>query len=470
MPTTVPPPPSLTRETHERVIQVARQDHEEGRCERAVAPLERVLASDPEPTVRLDAHWWLAQCQDQLGHPQAALAHYQAIADSLSESAGSSHPYAVAARQRVGELGAPLVEASGQARQEVAVLLSLEEIERLVAQEDRLHALKDGGVTALIVPAGTPMTAARAGTVEGAGPSTGILFRSGWSVPLRDLIGELLPRAHRQGLTVYAAVSLRAMPWLHPQLGWQDWFYDPVLGQLQPSRYLDLFNPGFQEYLVGILVDLARSGVDGLLFRATAPSGPLEGFSPAALAQFQREFGAPVDLDAIVVGWRESVRATAARGQVGAGTDSGSPSPAFWRWIGWKSRESLKLIDRAVRVMRQQAPKLRCLMEVHEEAVTDPRTALVRYGEDLIEARGIHFDGLVIGVRGVSRMDRQSVMRDLSQRVRAVGEEPHRIWLAIPMSTDQGAPEFGRSVLGVIDPASLPPVHLIAVSPELALP
>ena len=55
--------------------------------------------------------------------------------------------------------------------------------------------------------------------------------------------------------------------------------------------------------------------------------------------------------------------------------------PEFWRWVGWKARERTKILERLGRAMRLHATNLQLALEVHQEAVTDPRAALVYYGK-----------------------------------------------------------------------------------------
>jgi hypothetical protein len=226
-----------------------------------------------------------------------------------------------------------------------------------------------GDITMVVVDIGTSAGSTRIASEDGR-RATGIYFRSQWADTIRDIFGELLPLAHQQGLSVFAAVSPRRIDWVDPTLGWLDRSYDTVHRQLRLSPYLDLFHPAFQEYLVGLLTDLADTGVDGILFRNDVSLGPYDGFSAFAVRGFERDFHTRMD-----------------PAQFFTGTSS-QPVPAeYWRWAGWKARERVKILDRLSRAMRLHGNTRHVALEVHPEAVTDPRAALVRYGEDLLEAK-----------------------------------------------------------------------------------
>jgi hypothetical protein len=283
------------------------------------------------------------------------------------------------------------------------------------------------GITMVLVDIGTS-AGSNPIVSEGGRRATGIYFRSQWADTIRDIFGELLPLAHQQGLSVFAAVSLRRINWVDPTLGWLDRSYDTVHRQLRLSPYLDLFHPAFQEYLVGLLTDLADTGVDGILFRNDVSLGPYDGFSAFGVRGFERDFHSRMD-----------------PAQFFTGTMS-QPFPAeYWRWAGWKARERVKILDRLSRAMRLHGNTRHVAVEVHPEAVTDPRAALVRYGEDLLEAKR-RFQYFLLrassqapspGVNG-----RQTSM--LVEQMKGLLGSPDRIWTTMSVSAED-AEQIGIS-------------------------
>ncbi|WP_447986929.1 hypothetical protein [Nitrospira sp. Nam74] len=290
-----------------------------------------------------------------------------------STSQNSSHsPALIRAQATQYAPPAPSVvtaESTKTFRSVTALTVAPEDVPPLTELERWVQSLMHGDITMVVVDIGTSAGSTRIASEDGRRAS-GIYFRSQWADTIRDIFGELLPLAHQQGLSVFAAVSPRRINWIDPTLGWLDRSYDTVHRQLRLSPYLDLFHPAFQEYLVGLLTDLADTGVDGILFRNDVSLGPYDGFSAFAVRGFERDFHTRMD-----------------PGQFFTGTSSQPFSAEYWRWAGWKARERVKILERLSRAMRLHGNTRHVAVEVHPEAVTDPRAALVRYGEDLLEAK-----------------------------------------------------------------------------------
>jgi hypothetical protein len=294
------------------------------------------------------------------------------------------------------------------------------------------------------------------GTREGAGHdeephplwSLGrVYFRTGWAETARDVFGELVSVAHRHGLSVFAAVSLRRMNWVDPSLGWVDRSYDTARLQLRLSPYLDIFHPAFQEYLMGLLMDLVDTGINGVLFRNDAPLGPTDGFSVFALHGFERDFQIkpdPAKLSPVSVFGLAATRGDARVDQVGAGN-----SPEFWQWTGWKAREAIKIMAKLKRAMQAHAPGLQFGLEVHSEAVSDPLLALVQYAEDLLEAKRSGFQYFLV----YPKAQDHPISAPLIERMGQLIGDTERIWIPIVVQGgDLRHPESWLSPTRIQDP------------------
>jgi hypothetical protein len=296
--------------------------------------------------------------------------------------------------------------------------------------EQWIQTLMQDGITMVLLDVGTSAGSNRMVSNDGQ-RAIGIYFRSQWAETIRDIFGELIPPAHQQGLTVFAVVSPRRINWVDPTVAWLDRSYDPVHHQLRLSPYLDLFHPAFQEYLVGLLSDLADTGVDGILFRNDVPIGPYDGFSAFGVRAFERDFHARMEPAQLFTRAKST-------GQ-GASNDGAAQSlPAeFWHWVGWKARERVKILERLSHAMRSRGNTRHVALEVHPEAVTDPRAALVRYGEDLLEAKR-RFQYFLLrspehtAIPGVHAPQRSMALEQMKGLLGA----SDRIWTAIPISSD----------------------------------
>jgi len=390
----LPPSAAPAVEAQDRLLHTARSHLSEGSYEAAGDVLRRLIETHPQSPLLLEAHWWLARSYEQAGDLYAALAQYRILVNLAKEDS-----YGAEARGRIAELERLLGPMATQSGGLIAILLPLQDLPSPLELDPWVQTLGQAGITTVLVEGGTVM--------------------------LRDGLSQLVPIAHRHGLSVYAAITLRRMTEVDPPLEWADWSYDPAQRQLRPSPYADLFHPAFQEYLVGFLTDLAGTGVDGVLFRADAPLGPTEGFSASGLRGFERDFQLRLDPEQLFPASTRGAAATRPRDA----QDQEKYPPDFWRWAGWKARESLKVMDRLRGPMRKQSPRLRFALEVHPEAITNPVEALAQYGEDLLEAKRSRFDFYLTGPRPgiVERMP------GIVERMVDLIGEAERVWVAAPL-------------------------------------
>ena len=409
-----PSPPRLlpsagpTIEAQDRLLHTARSHLSEGSYEAAGDVLRRLIETNPQSPLLLEAHWWLARSYEQAGDLYAALAKYRILANLAKEDR-----YGAEARGRIAELEKLLGPTATQATGLIAILLPLQGLPAPRELDPWVQTLGQAGITTVLVEGGT--------------------------VTLRDGLSQLVPIAHRHGLSVFAAITLRRMTGVDPPFEWADWSYDPAQRQLHLSPYADLFHPVFQEYLVGFLTDLAGTGVDGVLFRAGAPLGPTEGFSAAGLRGFERDFQLRLDPDQL---FSPSIRGAPVMPPRDAQDQEKRYAPDFWRWAGWKARESLKVMDRLRGAMRKQSPRLRFALEVHPEAISNPVEALAQYGEDLLEAKRSRFDFYLTGPRPSINEPRPDIverMPGIVERMVDMIGEAERIWVAIPLPAGETA-------------------------------
>ena len=322
-----------------------------------------------------------------------------------------------------------------------------------------LADVRSRGLTLLLVEVG-----ARNAKGQASGPDQygGVSFRSGWAPTVRDVFGELIPVARQHGVAVFAVVSVRDMSWVDPTLGWMDRFYDVQHREVRLSPYLDLFHPAFQEYLIGLLTDLAETGIDGVLFRNAPALGPYDGLSTFALRGFQRDFSRALDPAELFL---------AAPGE----NERSKFRPEFWQWMGWKARERVNILERFVRAMRLRNPHLYVALEVHREAVMKPVTALVRYAEDLLESKR-RFDFFLLSAEW-STLPQAAVAESdgawattVSSMVEQL-ENPARVWLGLrPPSAWQRGSQPGHVPAPSEGPGSNKGIGMILMDTDGAVP
>ncbi|TKB76679.1 MAG: hypothetical protein E8D45_06055 [Nitrospira sp.] len=286
--------------------------------------------------------------------------------------------------------------------------------------------LAQSGVTTVVLEAWTTRPAA--GAESHAMRPMGLYFPSSLGPMVRDVFGALIPAAHRHGLAVYASVGLRRPDWLDAGLGWFSQIYDPRRQAFRATDHVDLFHPVYQEFLGGLLKDLAGSGVDGLVFRADRTIGPSAGATAFGLRGFERDFGfRPDPIKLLGTGGGEDERAS-----------------EFWQWVGWETRESQHVLNRLASGIKVQWPNLKVILEVHHEAIVAPVQGLTRHGEDVLEAIRGGYAALMVA-------DLTSGGERMITRMKELVGAPERVWVLRPLAWRIGTQSEAPSVTIVRD-------------------
>jgi len=363
------PPAKVPLPTHEVVaglLQNGKQAAAQGQYDRAIGLFRRLQTGYPNAPERPEATLLLAQVFETRGETVQALAEYRALAADFPQAS-----QAMLARTKIPELERqlPVVRPPRGART-IGVHV---EPDALAGLDDReLGRLRQSGTNTLFV-----------GVVKNR-PGPGVYFKTDWAPVLQDRLSGLLDRAHRQGMQVWAALSVRRMDWVDPKQEWADWKFNAQTGRLERVETLDLLHPALRDYLVGLLTDLAGTGVDGMFLSADPPSEADEGFSTHALQKFEKDMGRPVDPSRLLSEQGRERSLTYA--------------PEFWRWLGWKQREQSRSVIGVIEAVRAAFPGLLVAVEVHSEAVTNPPAALALYAEDLLDLRRYRLDYIALPV------------------------------------------------------------------------
>lgn len=352
-----------TREVVVAILQSGRQAMSQGRFERAVNLFRRVQEGYPDSSERPEATLLLAQALEANGETGSALSEYRRLTTEYPQA-----PQAQLARTKIPELErrAVLSPLPGVTKV-VGVYARTSRLETI--DERELVRMRQSGANTLVVEV------ARNRGVEKR--QAGVYFKTDWAPVLKDRLAVVVREAQRQGIQVWGAMSVRRMDWIEPALDWSDWRYSLQTLELVRGETVDLLHPAVPEYLVGLMTDLAAAGVTGILLAADPYSGPEDGFSPQALRRYTREIGSSLE---------------PGRLQLAQPRERLGFAPEFWRWAGWKQREQLKVMDGVFRAVRKVYPHLKIAVEVHPEAVTNPRVALAWYAEDLLDLRRYRFD------------------------------------------------------------------------------
>src|SRR5439155_15497406 len=363
------------------ILQAGRQAVAQGQFDRAINLFRRVQEGYPTAPERPEATALLAQTLERNQEIASALTEYRRLVADYPEA-----PQAILARAKIPDLERQLPVVRPPGVQLLGTYVGPEDLES--PDERELARLRQSGTNTVMVGIARNRTSSSSvggGPAKGAPPTPtapGVYFKTDWAPVLQDKLAGVVGAAHRLSLQLWAAVSVRRMDWVDPAFGWADWRYNPRTGQLEPAKTLDLLNPALRDYLVGLFMDLAATGIDGLLLLGDPASAADEGFSAQALRRYERDVGQALDPGRLFL--------------MQGRDPTFSYAPEFWRWAGWKQREYAKAVEGVVGALRASYPALKVAVEVHPETITSPQAALASYAEDLLDLKRYRYDYIAV--------------------------------------------------------------------------
>jgi hypothetical protein len=277
---------------------------------------------------------------------------------------------------------------------------------RIAHHSSWIAQVRKAGVTTLLVDAG-PSVGDPEESREG-----GVYFRTSKVPVIDDMLGRVIPLAHAEGVAVFARIDLHQASWISPKPDSISTASSPTAPTPQPIGPADVLDPAYQQAVSGVVDDLCRTGIDGLILQTRMRKGFAEEISPTSQAAFERKFGQTAERD--------------------------PTSPFFWKWAGWKAHSYLRFVEQLKDRARRERTTLLVAVTVHASAVLDPKAALMDYGEDLLESRLKGFEVVVLPESGASNGS-ASGRTELTRRLVPMTQGERPLWLGTPLT--QSDPE-----------------------------
>jgi tetratricopeptide (TPR) repeat protein len=398
-----PPPPvpvahpteNPATEAETRLWYQASTAFSDGRYSPAIHLYERYLTTYPKSRRANEAHWELGQSYEQMGEVTAAVKEYRTLVGPEGAPASAQSAYAERAQHRIEALRNQQALPAGARSGHTALYVSFSNLPPMSQVESWVRQLSAQGISAILMDGSLESSFTRP-LVPTSPPSStplpnvpgGALFATSRGPVLMDWYNVMVPQAHELGISVYAVLDLFHAPLSDPRQESRMLLYDPTRRKVHPWTQFDLLSPAVQQQMAQLLADLLESGVDGMVFRARAENSFAYEVSDGVLRQFETQVRQP-----------SSEVAQALRDRMAARQDAGAlaSDKTLWRWVGWKARQELDTLARFKKYLQKAVPRLRMVLEIHPEALTNPTSALVHYGEDAAEARRRGFDLLLGG-------------------------------------------------------------------------
>ncbi|MCC6966400.1 MAG: tetratricopeptide repeat protein [Nitrospira sp.] len=385
--------PGIEAET--RLWYQASTAFSDGRYSAAIHLYERYLTTYPKSRRANEAHWELGQSYEQMGEVAGAVKEYQVLAGPEGAPVSTQSVYAERALHRIEALRNQSTVPGGTRSGHTALYVSFSNLPPMAQVETWIRQLSAQGVSAILMDASLESSFTRPPVPTGPTPSSplpklpaGALFSTSQGPVMTDWFSVMIPQAHDLGISVFAVLDLFHAPLSDHRQESRMLLYDPTRRKVHTWTQFDLLAPPVQQELAQLLADLVRSGVDGMVFRTRAENSFAYEVSDGVLRQFEAQVRQPSSEVAQALRERMTVRQDAS---------ALASDKTLWRWVGWKARQELDVLARLKKYLQKAVPRLRMVLEIHPEALSNPTSALVNYGEDAAEARRRGFDLLLGG-------------------------------------------------------------------------
>jgi len=132
----------------------------------------------------------------------------------------------------------------------------------------------------------------------------------------------------------------------------------------------------------------------------------------------------------------------------------------FWKWVGWKSRERLRVMNGFMQSLRLRFPHLQFGIEIHPESLMNPVYALAMFSEDWVETTQATFNFFVARATGSvalrlysnstnrAKVPLQLVSRSLVEQMIDYLGTPQKVWVIDRKPVDSFGHELQRSGYG----------------------
>jgi len=353
--------PKASRQPSESIglteFELAVQEYERENYSQAIRSLMSLIQRYPGAPILAEAQWMLAKSYEAQGDYRLALEEYQRF---IKNYPNSEHLYEAKLRMDVLKetVRPPVLPGSREIIR--AVQFASPAFVNQKTFESTIQMLSRNGVNTLIIPMS-----------QSPDPLPGVFFKTDQAPVIQDLLGSFLTLAHNYKMHVFASMPLREMDWLKDSK-WLDLRFDPVTRRFITSQRLNLWNPTVQDYLLALYLDLAAYPLDGLIIEEPVGYAETEGFNEIAQKQFNKDFGLQLTPPELY--------------------GNNKLTLTFWRWTGWKNRQVMMMLRHLVHELHVRRPQLRIGLAMSKEAVGLPKEALLRYGQDLLEANQAELD------------------------------------------------------------------------------
>jgi biofilm PGA synthesis lipoprotein PgaB len=249
--------------------------------------------------------------------------------------------------------------------------------------EERIMELSEAGVNTLIVRSFQNRGDRFYGFARPR-DQVGVYFETEHAPVVDPLLAKIVSIGHRHGLRVFAWMETRKMPLrLSDPEESKALRYDFERRTLQPISMWSIFDNRVVDRLVALYRDVARTGVDGILFQDDLIMYQYEDFSPMAVAVFEQEVGEVLSPSNL---YRSVFKDSNGRWYVREYYNT------FWTWSRWKNQKLLGLAQRLIHAAKEVNPRIQFALNFMYESVTHPKNAMAWLSQNIEESKKFPID------------------------------------------------------------------------------
>jgi len=206
----------------------------------------------------------------------------------------------------------------------------------------------------------------------------GVYFETKYAPVRRDLLKEVVEKAHRENIQVFAWMTTLDCPWIladHPEWGVTAYDWETHEFVVNASWWLRVtpFHKEHRDYLKNLYSDLARYDIDGIVFQDDLYLADNEDFSFHALETYEKEFGRPLSINNMY-------------------DEDGNVTAEGSQWINWKCATLMEMCKEIMDAVYKINPDCIFLIDLYYEGVYNPENCREWFSQDAVLAVESGFD------------------------------------------------------------------------------
>lgn len=196
----------------------------------------------------------------------------------------------------------------------------------------------------------------------------GVYFKTDYAPVKKDLLKEVVEKAHKENIQVFAWMTTLDCPWVlvdHPEWGVvaYDWETHKYVTNASWWLRISPFNEQHREYLKKLYTDLAQYDIEGIVFQDDLYLTDNEDFSTYAAEAYKKEFGK----DLSIFNMFDEYDALTYEGE---------------QWVDWKCTTLMDMCKEIMDAVHEVNPDCKFLIDMFYEGVYNPENCRRWYALD----------------------------------------------------------------------------------------